>query len=463
VLERLGRAHFIGVGGSGMSPLAEVLLRRGVRVSGSDEKATAVTAQLQTIGLEFHQGHDASHVGDVEVVVRSSAVRPSNPEVAEAVRRGIPVMLRGELLAALMAEKTGIAVAGAHGKTTTTSMAGLVLDRAGLDPTVIIGGRLSHFGSSARVGGGDLLVAEADESDRSFLLLAPAFAIVTNIDREHLESYADLADLEQAFASFVGRLPATGAAVLCVDDPALRRIAATTTTRVMRYGLDEPTATITAVDVAAEGFGGRATVIRRSAPGRSEVLGTLALQVPGRHNVANALAVVALGLELGVPFAAIAAALAEFRGAERRFERKGEARGITVIDDYGHHPTEIAAVLRAARATGARRVICVFQPHRYSRTAHLLADFGPSLAMADAVVLTDIYPAGEAPLPGITVEAVADEVRKAGGRVDVVHRLVDVAAAVARMAEPGDLVLTMGAGSVGDLGPAVVEAIQSCR
>jgi UDP-N-acetylmuramate--alanine ligase len=195
VLERLGRAHFIGVGGSGMSPLAEVLLRRGVRVSGSDEKATAVTAQLQTIGLEFHQGHDASHVGDVEVVVRSSAVRPSNPEVAEAVRRGIPVMLRGELLAALMAEKTGIAVAGAHGKTTTTSMAGLVLDRAGLDPTVIIGGRLSHFGSSARVGGGDLLVAEADESDRSFLLLAPAFAIVTNIDREHLESYADLADL----------------------------------------------------------------------------------------------------------------------------------------------------------------------------------------------------------------------------------------------------------------------------
>jgi UDP-N-acetylmuramate--alanine ligase len=402
-------------------------------------------------------------VGDVDVVVRSSAVRPSNPEVVEAGRRGIPVMLRGELLAQLMADKTGIAVAGAHGKTTTTSMAGLMLDRAGLDPTVIIGGRLSQFGSSARVGGGALLVAEADESDRSFLLLAPVFAIVTNIDREHLESYVDLADLEQAFASFVQRLPATGAAVLCVDDPALGRIAATTTTRVVGYGLDEPTATITAVDVVAEGFGGRATVVRRSAPGRSDVLGTLTLQVPGRHNVANALAVVALGLELGLPFAAIAAALAEFRGAERRFERKGEARGITVIDDYGHHPTEIVAVLRAARATGARRVICVFQPHRYSRTAHLLADFGPALAMADAVVLTDIYPAGEEPLPGITVEAVAAEVRKAGGRVDVVARLADVAAAVARMAEPGDLVLTMGAGSVGGVGPAVVEAIQSCR
>jgi UDP-N-acetylmuramate--alanine ligase len=463
VLERIRVAHFIGVGGSGMSPLAEVLLRRGVRVSGSDEKATTVTAQLQTLGLEFHQGHDPSHVGDVDVVVRSSAVRPSNPEVVEAQRRSIPVILRGELLALLMAGKTGIAIAGAHGKTTTTSMAGLMLDRAGLDPTVVIGGRLAQFGSSARVGGGAMLVAEADESDRSFLLLSPVYVAVTNIDREHLESYADLADLEQAFASFVGRVPQAGAAVLCVDDPALGRIAAATTTRVVGYGLDDPTATITAVDVAAEGFGGRATVVRRSAPGRSDVLGTLTLQVPGRHNVANALAVVALGLELGLPFAAIAAALAEFRGAERRFERKGEARGITVIDDYGHHPTEIVAVLRAARAVGARRVLCVFQPHRYSRTAHLLADFGPALALADAVVLTDIYPAGEEPLPGITVEAVADEVRKAGGRVNIVPRLADVAAAVARIAEPGDLVLTMGAGSVGGLGPAVVEAIRSCR
>jgi UDP-N-acetylmuramate--alanine ligase len=463
VLERIRVAHFIGVGGSGMSPLAEVLLRRGVRVSGSDEKATTVTAQLQTLGLEFHQGHDPSHVGDVDVVVRSSAVRPSNPEVVEAQRRSIPVILRGELLALLMAGKTGIAIAGAHGKTTTTSMAGLMLDRAGLDPTVVIGGRLAQFGSSARVGGGAMLVAEADESDRSFLLLSPVYVAVTNIDREHLESYADLADLEQAFASFVGRVPAAGAAVLCVDDPALRRIAATTPARVVRYGLDHPTASISAVDIVSEGFGGRAIVVRRTENGGHERLGEIVLQVPGRHNLANALAVVALGLELGVPFAVIAAALAEFRGAERRFERKGEARGITVVDDYGHHPTEIAAVLGAARATGARRVVCVFQPHRYSRTAHLLADFGPALAMADAVVLTDIYSAGEDPQPGITVDAVADEVRKAGGRVEVVRDLADVPVAVARIAQAGDLVLTMGAGSVGGLGPKVVEAIESCR
>ena len=463
MLGRMRAAHFIGVGGSGMSPLAEVLLRRGVRVSGSDEKATAVTAQLQTIGLEFHQGHHASHVGDVDVVVRSSAVRLSNPEVVEAGRRAIPVILRGELLARLMAEQTGIAIAGAHGKTTTTSMAGLMLDRAGLDPTVVIGGRLSQFGSSARVGAGEMLVAEADESDRSFLLLSPVHVVVTNIDREHLESYADLADLEQAFASFIARVPAAGAAVLCVDDPALRRIAASTPARVIRYGLDDPTATISAIDVASEGFGGRAMVVRRAADDRIERLGEIVLQVPGRHNVANALAVVALGLELGVTFAVIAAALAEFRGAERRDERTGEARGITVVDDYGHHPTEIAAVLRAARATGAGRVVCVFQPHRYSRTAHLLADFGPALAMADAVVLTDIYAAGEDPQPGITVDAVADEVRKAGGRVDVVRDLADVPEAVARLAQAGDLVLTMGAGSIGGLGPKVVEAIRSCR
>ena len=463
MLEGIRVAHFVGVGGSGMSPLAEVLLRRGVRVSGSDEKATAVTAQLQTLGLEFHQGHDASHVGDVDVVVRSSAVRPANPEVAEARRRAIPVLLRGELLALLMAQKTGVAIAGAHGKTTTTSMAGLMLDRAGLDPTVVIGGRLPQFGSSARVGHGAMLVAEADESDRSFLLLSPVYVVATNIDREHLENYTDLADLEQAFASFIAHVPAAGAAVLCVDDPALRRIAAATPARVIRYGLDDPTATISAVDIVSEGFGGRATVVRRTDDGRTERLGEVVLQVPGRHNVANALAVVALGLELDVPFAAIAAALAEFRGAERRFERKGDAHGITVVDDYGHHPTEIAAVLRAARATGARRVLCVFQPHRYSRTAHLLADFGPALAMADAVVLTDIYAAGEEPQPGVTVDAVADEVRKAGGQVDVVRDLADVPEAVARLAQAGDLVLTMGAGSIGGLGPKVVEAIRSCR
>jgi UDP-N-acetylmuramate--alanine ligase len=462
VLERTRAAHFIGVGGSGMSPLAEILLRRGSRVSGSDEKVTTVTAHLEALGLDFHQGHDAAHVGDVDVVVRSSAVKLSNPEVVEAVRRNIPVILRGELLAALMREKTGVAIAGAHGKTTTTSMAGLVLDRAGRDPTVVIGGRLSQFGSSARVGEGALLVAEADESDRSFLLLSPAFAIVTNIDREHLESYADLADLERAFRDFVDALPPQGAAVLCVDDPALRRIAGSTLRRVIRYGLDDPSATYTATDLELGGFGSRATVVRRTAEG-DQVLGPMTLGVPGRHNVGNALAVVALAIELGVTFPVIAAALAEFRGADRRFERKGDAHGVEVVDDYGHHPTEIAAVLKAARATGARRVLCVFQPHRFTRTAHLLEEFGPALALADVTVLTDIYAAGEDPIAGITADAVAAQVRASGGIVEVVPALADVPARLAAIAREGDLVLTMGAGSIGALGPKVLEAIRSCR
>jgi UDP-N-acetylmuramate--alanine ligase len=461
VLGPTRRALFIGVGGSGMSPLAEILLRGGIHVSGSDVKASDVTVHLQALGLDFREGHDAAHVGDVDVAVRSSAVRPANPEVVEAGRRGIPVILRGELLAELMRGKSGVAIAGAHGKTTTTSMVGLVLDRAGLDPTVVIGGRLAQFGSSARVGRGDVLVAEADESDRSFLLLAPVHAVVTNIDHEHLESYAGFEDLIQAFASFIARVPFYGAAVCCTDDEVLRRLAASTPRRVVRYGLDDPSADLTATALVLEGFGSRAVVERRTGSGH-ETLGPLVLHVPGRHNVLNALAAIAVGLELRVPFAAIAMALAEFRGAERRFERKGEARGVTVVDDYGHHPTEITAVLLAARGTGARRIVCVFQPHRYTRTAQLLHQFGPALALADEIVLTDIYPAGEDPLPGVTIERLAEEVGRAhGGRVHIVKALADVPAAVARIATPGDLILTMGAGSVGTLGPKVVEAIAS--
>jgi UDP-N-acetylmuramate--alanine ligase len=444
-----------------MSPLAEILLRGGIHVSGSDVKVSDVTAHLQALGLDFREGHDAAHVGDVDVVVRSSAVRLTNPEIVEAGRRGIPVILRGELLAELMRGKTGVAVAGAHGKTTTTSMVGLVLDRAGLDPTVVIGGRLAQFGSSARVGGSELLVAEADESDRSFLMLAPVYAVVTNIDHEHLESYAGFEDLVQAFASFIGRIPFYGAAVCCTDDEVLRRLAASTPRRVVGYGIDDPDAELTANGLTLEGFGSRAIVARRTAAG-PQILGPLDLQVPGRHNVLNALAAIAIGLELRVPYAAIAMALAEFRGAERRFERKGEARGITVVDDYGHHPTEITAVLSAARGTGAYRIVCVFQPHRYTRTAQLLHEFGPALALADEVVLTEIYAAGEDPLPGVTIERLADEVQRShGGRVHIVKALTDVPAAVARLAAPGDLVLTMGAGSVGTLGPRIVEAIAS--
>jgi UDP-N-acetylmuramate--alanine ligase len=454
--------HFIGVGGSGMSPLAEILLRQGTRVTGSDLHASAVTKHLVSLGLEFHEGHDAANVGDVDAVVRSSAVKLTNPEVHEAERRGIPVILRGQLLADLMATRRGVAIAGAHGKTTTTAMTGLVLTEAGIDPTVVIGGRFAQFGSHARIGRSEFLVAEADESDRSFLLLKPQVAVVTNIDEEHLESYRDFDGLVEAFGRFAESVPADGVAVLCTDDPHLRRLSGTIAARVMSYGADDRSATIGALHVRDEGFGMRATVVRRH-EGHEEILGEIALQVPGRHNVLNALAATGVALELGAPFPVVARALGEFRGAERRFERKGEVRGITVVDDYGHHPTEVAAVLRAARATGPKRLVCVFQPHRYSRTARLLERFGPALSLADEIVLTDIYAAGEDPIPGATIEALAGRVEQAApGRVLLVKALADVPAQVARMARPGDLVITLGAGSIGSAGPRILEELAAC-
>jgi UDP-N-acetylmuramate--alanine ligase len=458
---RVRTVHFIGVGGSGMSPLAEILLRQGARVSGSDLAASPVTAHLESLGLQFYQGHAASHLGSAEVVVRSSAVPMANPEVVEAERRGTPVILRGQLLADLMAPRQGVAIAGAHGKTTTTAMVGLVRTEAGLDPTVVIGGRFAQFGSHARVGAGRVLVAEADESDRSFLLLRPQVAVVTNIDREHLESYRDFDGLVEAFARFAGSVPPTGAAVLCADDERLAALSTKVAARVVTYGTDNPAATIGARDVVAAGFGAHATIVRRDAGGTVVELGQLALQVPGRHNVVNALAAVAVALELGVPIEVAIAALGAFRGAERRFERKGEAGGVTVVDDYGHHPTEVAAVLRAARATGAGRIVCVFQPHRYTRTAGLLEAFGPALALADEIVLTDIYPAGEAPIPGVTIEALADQVgRQAPGRVHVVKALADLPREVARLVRSGDMVITLGAGSIGSVAARILEEIR---
>ncbi len=456
--------HFIGVGGSGMSPLAEILLRQGVHVSGTDMRSTVVTAHLQSLGLVFHEGHEARHVGHPDVVVRSSAVRLDNAEVAEAERRGIPVILRGQLLAELMATRRGIAVAGAHGKTTTTAMVGLVLARAGLDPTVVIGGRFSEFGSHARVGASPILVAESDESDRSFLLLRPEVAVVTNIDEEHLESYRGFDGLIDAFERFIESTPPEGAAVLCTDDPHLARLAETVAARVVSYAIEEQGAMLRAGAIRVEGYGSRFHVLRRRGDAGDSELGEVSLAVPGRHNVLNALAAIAVALELGVPFGIAAAALAGFRGAERRFERKGQANGVTVVDDYGHHPTELAAVLRAAREAGATRIVAVFQPHRYSRTEQLMDRFGPALSAADAIVLTDIYPAGEDPRPGVTVEALADAVRRATSHpVHVVPRLDDVPAEVARLAGPGDLVITLGAGSVGSLGPRILEELERCR
>jgi UDP-N-acetylmuramate--alanine ligase len=475
MLGRTRRIHFVGIGGIGMSGIAELLANLGYEVSGSDAKRSTVTDRLKRLGVRVSVGHDAANVGRADVVVVTSAIKSGNPETIEAVRRQIPVIPRAEMLAELMRLRYGIAIAGAHGKTSTTSMVALALERAGLDPTAVIGGRLSAFGSNARLGRGDYMVVEADESDRSFLKLSPAIAVITNIDHEHMESYGSWADLQQAFVEFANKVPFYGAVIACADDEPVRNVLPRITRRLITYGLEaadgQASASVTAHGMALEAFGSRAVVrywTPESADGGPDAedveLGELRLQVPGRHNLLNALAAVAAGLEVGISFATIAAALAEFQGAERRFQRLGEEDGVMVVDDYGHHPTEIAAVLAAARAGIDRRVIVVFQPHRYSRTSQLLREFGSALSAADEVVLTDIYAAGEPPIPGVTLEALASVVREAArGGVRVVPALDDLPGAVATMARPGDLVITLGAGSIGGTGERILEAIRHRR
>ncbi len=462
MLGRTRHVHFVGVGGIGMSGIAELLANLGYTVSGSDQKRSEQTDRLATLGVSVAHGHAADHVHGADVVVVSSAVRADNPEVVEARARAIPVIPRAEMLAELMRLRSGIAVAGAHGKTSTTSMIALALERAGLDPTAVIGGRLRAFGSNARLGRGEYMVAEADESDRSFLKLSPTIAVITNVDREHMEAYGGFEDLQQAFVEFANKVPFYGAVIACADDAELARLLPRMTRRVITYGI-ESAAAVGATDVRLHGFGSTCTVVRRpvsvaSSDGPASVaLGPLQLQVPGRHSVLNALAAVSVGLELGVPFDVLAAALAAFQGAERRFERRGVVHGITVVDDYGHHPTEIAAVIAAARAAAPVRVVVAFQPHRYSRTAQLMPEFAAALAAADEVVLTDIYPAGEEPIPGVDVEALAAAVNRRRARpVSVVRALDRVAPAVAALAAPGDLVITLGAGSIGGVATQVV-------
>ena len=461
MLGRTRRIHFVGIGGIGMSGIAELLANLGYAVSGSDEKSTGVTERLATLGIRIAIGHDPVNVGDADVVVTSSAVRAANPEVREAARRQIPVIPRAEMLAELMRLRFSIAVAGSHGKTTTTSMIALVLERAGLDPTAVIGGRLSAFGSNARLGRGELMVAEADESDRSFLKLFPTIAVMTNIDHEHLENYGGFDDLQQAFVDFANKVPFYGGVVACADDPQLRAALPRVTRRIVTYGLDSD-ADISAVDPTSAPFSVSATITRRVSHAEPrQSIGRLALHVPGRHNLQNALAAVAVGLELGLPFERIARGLEEFRGAERRFEVRGEPNGILVVDDYGHHPTEIAAVVAAAKTLG-RRIVIAFQPHRYTRTAALMDEFGPSLAGADAVVLTDIYSAGEDPIPGVTIAELAERVRRTGQpQVEIAHTLSDVVEALARIARPGDVVLTLGAGSIGSVAASLLDALEA--
>ena len=442
-----------------MSGIAELLANLGFIVSGSDLKRSEVTARLEKAGVTVQEGHHGDNIGSTDVVVVSSAVKSSNPEVVAAHERGIPVIPRAEMLAELMRLKYSVAVAGSHGKTTTTSMIAFVLERAGLDPTAVIGGRLSAFGSNARLGRGEYMVAEADESDRSFLMLWPTMAVITNIDHEHMESYASFAELQQAFVKFANKVPFYGSVIACASDPHVAQVLPAVKRRVVSYGLDHEAAQIVGTDVELGAFGARCRVHRRR-EGVLQPIGSLELSVPGRHNLENALAAVAVGGVLGVSLDRVADALREFQGAERRFQRYGEVNGVLVVDDYGHHPTEIAAVLAAARASLGRRLVVVFQPHRYSRTQRLMAEFGTSLRDADEILLTEIYAAGEDPLPGITGEALGEVIRSGSGRpVRFVKTLDAVLPALLDIVKPGDAVITLGAGSIGTLPRRILDAL----
>ncbi|MCC7113703.1 MAG: UDP-N-acetylmuramate--L-alanine ligase [Burkholderiales bacterium] len=450
---RVRRIHFVGIGGAGMSGIAEVLANQGYQVSGSDLAESPVTRRLASLGVRVDTGHSAANVEGTDVVVVSTAVRPDNPEVAAARARGVPVVPRALMLAELMRFKQGIAVAGTHGKTTTTSLVASVLAEGGLDPTFVIGGRLLAAGANARLGTGEYLVAEADESDASFLVLAPTLAVVTNIDEDHMETYGhDVARLQRAFVDFVQRLPFWGVAVLCVDDDHVRAILPSVVKPVVTYGLS-PDANLRAIDVAPGG--GRMRFVARQ--GRAADL-AVDLALAGVHNVRNALAAIAVGRELGVADAAIARALAEFKGVGRRFQRHGAIaiRGggrYELIDDYGHHPAEIAAVIEAARGGfPGRRLVLAFQPHRYTRTRDLFEDFARVLSTVDALVLTDVYPAGEAPIVAADGRALARAVRVAGKVEPVfVEDVGSVGAALRGIVRDGDVVLTMGAGSIGQV------------
>ncbi len=438
------RIHFVGIGGIGMSGIAEVLLTLGYSVSGSDVRLTPITERLQNLGAQVHEGHRANNVQDAHVVVISSAVSRDNPEVAEAHRRKIPVIPRAEMLAELMRLKYGIAVAGSHGKTTTTSMIASVLGAAGLDPTFVVGGRVNQAGSNARLGRGDYMVVEADESDRSFLLLAPVVAVVTTIDREHLDQYGSLGEIQDAFTQFVNRIPFYGAAVLCLDEPNVQAIIPRITRPVITYGRSSQSdLLITEIELCGMASNFR-LVYRGEDLGRFHLPGP-----PGVHNIRNAAAAAAVGLYLNAPCDLIRAGLGEFTGVARRFEVKGVVDGVTLIDDYGHHPAEIRATLEAARGCSFNRLLVLFQPHRYTRTKYLWEEFCTSFNQADLLLLTDIYPAGETAIPGISSESLAEAVRAAGHK-NVVYRstLQQSIEYLLREALPGDAVLAVGAGSV---------------
>lgn len=454
MFRKIQHIHFVGIGGAGMSGIAEVLLTLGYKVTGSDMQESETVKRLRSLGGTVFIGHEAAHVGAAQVVVVSSAVLPSNPEVIAAKSRAVPVIPRAEMLAELMRLKYGVAIAGAHGKTTTTSLVAHVLAEGGLDPTIVIGGKVNALGSHARLGRSELLVAEADESDGSFLKLSPTIVAVTNVDREHLDHYQTMERLCQAFVDFINKVPFYGLAVLCMDDPQLAALFPAVTKRYQTYGLTQ-TADLQGVDVKLKDRAAEFT-----ARLKGESLGRFRVAIPGIHNVRNALAAIAIGLELGVSVGQIAQSLAGFSGVERRFQVIGEKGGITVIDDYGHHPTEIKATLAAAKDSTGRRLVVLFQPHRYSRTRDLVDDFAVAFNQADLLFLTDIYAAGEPPIPGVSGERLAHTIQGSGGPpLTYVPRKDDLVDKVLPQLKAGDIVLTMGAGDIWKIGRALLERL----
>ena len=456
MFKRYRHMHFVGIGGIGMSGIAEVLLNMGYQVTGSDLRRSESVERVERLGAKVFIGHDAANIEGAQVVVYSSAVPADNVEVLAARSRQVPAIPRAEMLAELMRLKYGIAVAGTHGKTTTTSMLAAVLAEGRLDPTVVVGGRISSLGSNARLGQGEYLVAEADESDGSFLKLSPTIAVVTTIDAEHLDHHGTLENLSAAFLTFINKVPFYGAAVLCLDQPNIQRLIPKVEKRIVTYGLES------AADLTARRLELREMTSRFEVLQRGTLLGECSLRVPGRHNVLNALAAIGVGLDLELSFHTIQKALAGFSGVQRRFQICGEAHGILVVDDYGHHPAEIRATLAAAKAGFDRRVVTVFQPHRYTRTLHLRGDFLTAFNQSDLLVVMDIYAAGETPIPYVTARALADDIRSHGHR-DVTYlgndrgRILDYLVDITR---PGDLVLTLGAGDVGQLGPDLLHRLE---
>jgi len=458
MLLRIRKIHFVGIGGAGMSGIAEVLLNQGYQISGSDVKASPVTERLEKLGARVFIGHRPEQVGEADVVVFSTAVRSENPELVEARRRQIPVISRAEMLAELMRLKYSIAVAGSHGKTTTTSMIATVLAHAGLDPTIVVGGRLRAIDSHARLGGGDFIVAEADESDKSFLKLSPTFAVVTNIDLEHLDFYRDMEEIQECFAQFVNRVPFYGSVIVCLDDPNVQAIIPRITRKIITYGLSSQ-ADVSAIDIELPTCFNSTFTARW----RGHSLGKIEMGISGTHNIYNALAALAVSLDLELAPETVIRALEGFRGVDRRFQVKGEVDGVLVVDDYAHHPTEIKATLAHARLSG-RRLVVLFQPHRYTRTKFLLDEFARSFYDADVLLVAEIYAASEDPIEGISSERLVERIKSFGHKdVRFVGSVDEAAEHLLKLVRPSDLVLTLGAGNIYHAGEQLIERLQGRR